>query len=122
MAKLQTRCHVLADRAEVAPHPLPDRLQKRSARLSARMPTHSLLQWSTATKTWATPSTKVTVWLMTVPHMTSTASVVMVPSCILSGRLRTRCGASNPFSRIGAARARASCGCRAKRSGSCPRR
>jgi hypothetical protein len=42
----------------------------------------------------------VTVWLMSVPHMTSTAAVVMLPSCILSGRLRTRCGASTPFSRI----------------------
>ena len=38
----------------------------------------SLLQWSTATKTWATPSLRVTVWVMSVPHRTCTASVVIV--------------------------------------------
>jgi hypothetical protein len=96
------RCHVLPmpRKWRRTPCRTGSRAWKRLALLSAWMPTHSLLQWSTATKTWATPSTEVTVWLMSVPHMTSTVSLVMVPSCILSGRLRTRCGASNPFSRI----------------------
>ena len=36
---------------------------------------------STATKTKAAPSATVTVAVMSVPHITSGASVVMVPSC-----------------------------------------
>src|SRR5512144_1526737 len=45
-------------------------------------------------------SARVTLWVISVPHRTSTALVVMVPSCALSGRLRIRCGANRPFSRI----------------------
>ena len=47
----------------------------------SQRPMHSAVQWSTATKTKAGPSATVTVAVMSVPHITSGASVVMVPSC-----------------------------------------
>ena len=45
------------------------------------------VQWSTATKTKAGPSATVTVAVMSVPHITSGASVVMVPSCAFGRRV-----------------------------------
>jgi hypothetical protein len=48
---------------------------------------HSAEQWSTATNTRARPSVRVTVSVMSVPHITSTAVGVIVPSCArCSGR------------------------------------
>src|SRR6266511_4085032 len=54
VAKLQPGRRILSDSAEVLTHALPDWLPgpESSSRLAAWMPTHSLLQWSTATKTW----------------------------------------------------------------------
>src|SRR5512147_2845411 len=79
VAEFEPGSDVLADSAEVLAHALPDRLQGLKA-VGALV---GAVEWSTATKTWATPSARVTVWLMSVPHMTSTASAVMLPSCAL---------------------------------------
>jgi hypothetical protein len=64
------------------------------------MPTHSAEQWSRATKTAAWPS-PATVAVRSVPHMTSTAPGMMVPSWARGPRgAPTRDGASRPCSRI----------------------
>src|SRR6266446_8650645 len=64
------------------------------------MPTTSELACSTATKTLARPSRMVIVCVMSVPHISLTLSVMIVPSCGLVSVRPTRCGASRPFSRI----------------------
>src|SRR5271167_4658779 len=64
------------------------------------MPTTSELACSTATKTLARPSRMVIVCVMSVPHISLTLSVMIVPSCGLVSVCPTRCGASMPFSRI----------------------
>src|SRR6516165_7248318 len=64
------------------------------------MPTTSELACSTATKTLARPSRMVIVCVMSVPHISLTLSVTIVPSCGLVSVRPTRCGASRPFSRI----------------------
>ena len=69
---------------------------KRLPERAAWLPTHSPEQWSTATNTLARPSRRVTVSVMSVPHMASTAVVVMVPSWARSVGRPTRCGASRP--------------------------
>src|SRR3954453_20142410 len=52
---------------------------KRFPSREAWMPRHSAEQWSTATNTAAWPSPVITA-VMSVPHMVSTRSVVIVPS------------------------------------------
>ena len=74
---------------------VPHRVGRPTER-AAWLPTHSLEQWSTATKTRARPSARVTVSVMSVPHMTSTAAVVIVPSWGRAAGRPTRCGASRP--------------------------
>src|SRR5271157_231530 len=64
------------------------------------MPMISEFACSTATKTQARPCSRVTVWLMSVPHISLTFSVTMVPSCVFSWLRPTRWGASKPFSPI----------------------
>ena len=62
---------------------------------------HSAVQWSTATKTKASPSATVTVAVMSVPHITSGVSVVIVPSCaVVPCAWPTRCGAWRSCTRI----------------------
>src|SRR5664280_1430781 len=56
------------------------------------MPAISEFACSTATKTWARPSSRVTVWVMSVPHISLTLSVTMVPSCAFSWLRPTRWG------------------------------
>jgi hypothetical protein len=56
------------------------------------MPTQSALKWSTATKTAACPR-PVTVVVRSVPHVTSTASGMMVPSWARGPRPARRTGA-----------------------------
>jgi hypothetical protein len=73
---------------------------KRVPWRSAWMPTHSALQWSRATNTAARPS-PVTAVVRSVPHITSTASGMMVPSWLLGPRgAPAREGASRSCSRI----------------------
>src|SRR6516165_10906907 len=57
------------------------------------MPTTSELACSTATKTLARPSRTVIVCVMSVPHISLTLSVMIVPSCGLVSVRPTRCGA-----------------------------
>src|SRR6202035_2146853 len=64
------------------------------------MPMTSELACSTATKTLARPSRMVIVCVMSVPHISLTLSVMIVPSCGLVSVRPTRGGASGPFSRI----------------------
>src|SRR3954452_2314979 len=63
---------------------------KRSASREAWMPTHSAEQWSTATNTAAWPS-PVSTEVRSVPHIRSTRSVVIVPSCALGPPGALRC-------------------------------
>ena len=77
------------------------RASKRVARREAWIPTSSLVQWSTATKTVTWPSRRVAVEVASVPHITSGASVRMVPVWWRGPRgPPPRCGASRPASRI----------------------
>ena len=71
----RTRRSAPARPAAAAPGP-----RSGCRRLAACSPTHSQVQWSTATKTWAVPSPVVTVVVMSVPHIVSGSSVVIVPS------------------------------------------
>src|SRR6476620_12188747 len=64
------------------------------------MPPPSEFARSTATKTLARPSWMVIVCVMSVPHISLTLSVMIVPSCGLASVRPTRCGASKPLSRI----------------------
>src|SRR6202795_5042298 len=64
------------------------------------MPTTSELACSTAAKTLARPSRMVIVCVMSVPHISLTLSVMIVPAWGLVLVRPTRCGASRPFSRI----------------------
>ena len=62
---------------------------------------HAAVQWSTATKTQAAPSATVTVAVMSVPHITSGVSVVIVPACAVGPcAWPTRCGAWRSCARI----------------------
>src|ERR1700687_2409833 len=60
------------------------------------MPTTSELACSTATKTLARPSRMVIVCVMSVPHISLTLSVMIVPSCGLVSVRPTRCGGFQP--------------------------
>ena len=72
--------HAFADAPEAFADALADREGLEAGPALGGMKTdHSAVQWSTATKTKAGPSATVTV--AGVPHITSGASVVMVPSC-----------------------------------------
>src|SRR4029077_16946217 len=55
------------------------------------MPTTSELECSTATKTLAVPSRMVIVCVMSVPHISLTLPVMIVPSCGLASVRPTRC-------------------------------
>ena len=93
---------ILAERAEVMPDSLADRLEasKRVALRAAWMPTHSAEQWSTAMNTATCPSPVIVV-VRSVPHIVSTVSGMIVPSWLRGPRgAPTREGASRPFSRI----------------------
>src|SRR5271157_5310890 len=76
------------------------------------MPMISEFACSTATKTYARPSSRVTVWLMSVPHISLTLSVTMVPPCVFSWLRPTRWGEQAVLSHhpAHAARARANLG------------
>src|SRR6202022_2516684 len=69
------------------------------------MPTTSELACSTATKTLARPSRMVIVCVMSVPHISLTLSVIIVPSCGLAAVRSSRSRAS-PVAHGGGSRER----------------
>ena len=94
----------LADGSEALDHALTDRLERLEAAwpLSAAwMPTHSAERWSTATNTATWPCSVVTAAVMSVPHIASILSGMIVPSWLRGPRGRpTRLVAKRPLSRI----------------------
>jgi hypothetical protein len=68
---------------------------------AAWMPTHVAEQWSTAMKTATWPSSTVRAAVMSVPHIASMTSGMIVPSWLRGPRGRPALvAAARPFSRI----------------------
>jgi hypothetical protein len=86
VAELRPGCHVLADRAEVLTRALPDRLLKAVGAL-AGVAADAFAVAVVDGDEDVGASARVTVWLMSVPPMTSTAALVMLPSCALCAPL-----------------------------------
>jgi hypothetical protein len=99
VTELEAMGDSIGEAAEAGAHALADRLEgleagawlpatttevvaERRPRRAAWMPTHSAEQWSTATKIEACPS-PVRVEVRSLPHIRSTRSVRIVPSCAL---------------------------------------
>jgi hypothetical protein len=96
---------LVAGAVESGPPLSPDsvRCAAGALRCCARwMPTHSAEQWSTAMNTATWPCSTVTVAVMSVPHIASIVSGMIVPSWFRGPRgWPMRVVAARPFSRIG---------------------
>ena len=92
--------HRLAAR-DVPAAPRGPRMRQDRRRLCGSPPRHKA-DWRVPRRRrhWPGRSRMVIVWVMSVPHISLTLSVMIVPSCGLASVRPTRCGASKPFSRI----------------------